>query len=164
VGERVLRAGAAVLIASLCIKLAGLLIKKVVANSYGLPVSDAFAVVNGTVLGTAFALGENCLGPAFMPVFAGAREKDGEPRAWRYVSVLFNLQFLILLAITASLMLFPSQIIAVFTQWDTAADAGESGAAVRQGLAVAMLPYLAPALVGMSLASLTYWVLVAYKR
>lgn len=154
----------AVLAASLVIKLVGFLIKTVVANEYGLAVSDAFSVVNGTVLGTAFALGENCLGPAFMPVFAGAREKDGEARAWRYASVLFNLQFLILLAIIAALMLFPAQIVALFTQWDTDAAAGNAAAAVRRDLAEAMLPYLAPALLGMSLASLTYWVLVAYKR
>lgn len=154
----------AVLLASLVIKLVGFVIKTVVANEYGLAVSDAFSVVNGTVLGTAFALGENCLGPAFMPVFAGAREKDGEARAWRYASVLFNLQFLILLAIIAGLMLFPAQIVALFTQWDTDAAAGNAAAAERRGLAEAMLPYLAPALLGMSLASLTYWVLIAYKR
>jgi peptidoglycan biosynthesis protein MviN/MurJ (putative lipid II flippase) len=267
VGERVIKAGVAVLAANLVIKLVGFFIKRVIANGYGLPISDAFSVVNNTVLGTAFSIGENCLGPAYMPVFAGAREKEGEARALRFTSVLFNAQLVLLLVITAALILFPAPVIDLFTQWDVdvnvmtrngkvqgellrvdssvlivnsggneirvpakdiqSSDLPErdlfnwkklktppavrlqtSGGVVqgtltgaeftyavrtsqgevvlspadvsgsdalpdpgvvydknqRRDLARAMLPYLAPALIGMSLASLTYWVLVAYKR
>ncbi|MCY3021568.1 MAG: hypothetical protein NTW87_21345, partial [Planctomycetota bacterium] len=164
VGERVLKAGVAVLAANLIQKLAGFLIKKVIPNYYGLAVSDVFSVVNDTVLGTAFSIGEQCLGPAYMPVFTGAKEKEGEARAWRYTSVLFNLQFLILLVITAVLMLFPGPIIGLFTQWDSTSLAGDADAQERHGLAGLMLPYVAPALLGMSLASLTYWVLISYKK
>ncbi|MGD0091652.1 MAG: lipid II flippase MurJ [Planctomycetota bacterium] len=117
-GDRILKAGVSVLAANLCVRLAGFFIKNFVPNFFGLAVSDVFSVVNDTVLNSAFVVGEQCLGPAYMPVFTSARDKEGEQRAWRYTSVLFNLQFIILLAVTAALILFPGPIIGLFTKWD----------------------------------------------
>lgn len=153
-----LKAGAAVLLANLCTKLAGFVIKNVVANWFGKDIATVFVVVNDTVIGKAFAIGEQCLGPAYMPVFTKARDNEGEERAWRFTSVLFNLQALLLVVLTAVMILFPGPIIALFTQWE-ADDKTE-----LRTMAEAMLPFVAPALLGMSLASLTYWILASYKK
>jgi len=163
-GDRILKAGVAVFLASVALKVVGFVIKYVIPNTYGLAVSDVFSVVNDTVLNTAFQFGEQCLGPAYMPVFTGAREKEGEERAWRYTSLLANLQFIILLALVAGLILFPGPIIGLFTQWDSSGLAGNAEAQKRRTMAEMMLPYIAPALIGMSLASLTYWILIGYKK
>lgn len=163
-GDRILKAGASVLAANLCVRLAGFFIKNRIPNLYGLAVSDVFSVVNDTVLNSAFVVGEQCLGPAYMPVFTSARDKEGEQRAWRYTSVLFNLQFIVLLAITAAFILFPGPIIGLFTEWDSNKLLSNADIQERRALAPLMLPYVAPALLGMSLASLTYWVLMGYKE
>jgi len=99
-----------------------------------------------------------------MPVFTTARDKEGEARAWRYTSVLFNLQFIIVLALTALLILFPVPIIGLFTEWGSDKLQNNPEIQDRRTLALLMLPYVAPALIGMSLASLTYWVLMGYKQ
>jgi len=163
-GDRILKAGASVLAANLCVRLAGFFIKNRIPNLYGLAVSDVFSVVNDTVLNSAFVVGEQCLGPAYMPVFTSARDKEGEQRAWRYTSVLFNLQFIILLVLTAALVLFPGPVIGLFTEWGSDKLLSNADIQERRTLALLMLPYVAPALLGMSLASLTYWVLMGYKQ
>ena len=217
-GDRVLKAGIAVLAAHACVKLAGLLLKNVIPNYYGLAVSDVFTVVYDTVLGTAFYVGEQYLAPAYLPVFTRAREQDGEARAWRFTSILFNFQFVVLAMLVAALIAWPAPIIGAFTQWDpprvdfTTRDGkkisgellevsggsfrlrvdgreesvpvdqvanaetvlrGESvdslarkleGGRERRELAAKMLPYIAPGLLGMSLASLTYVLLNGYKE
>jgi putative peptidoglycan lipid II flippase len=115
------------------------------------------------VLGTAFFVGEQCMEPAYLPVFARAFKKDGEARAWQFTSVLFNLQFFILLLIIVSMILFPTEMISLTTQWNKG-ELGDDAKAERMGMAVQMLPYIAPGLLGMSLASLTYGVLNGYKE
>lgn len=163
-GDRILKASGAVFLASIVLKLVGFFIKNVIPNHYGLAVSDVFSVVNDNVLNTAFQFGEQCLGPAYMPVFSVAQEKEGEPRAWRFTSVVINLQILILFALMAAMIFFPEPIIGLFTQWDSAELLNDAKAQERRGMAGQMLPYVAPALLGMSLASLTYWILVSYKK
>jgi peptidoglycan biosynthesis protein MviN/MurJ (putative lipid II flippase) len=211
-GDRIVRAGFAVLAAHICLKLCGLFQQQIIPNHYGAAVSDVFATVYSTVLATAFSIGEQCLAPAFLPVFVAAREKDGEARAWRYASIIFNLQFILLALTIAVLMLFSKPIIGLLTEWspkprtvataagpltgeiisldatvlvikvdgverrvpraevlspekdlaEWAADAAQR--AERRTLAERMMAYMAPGLLGMSLASLTYVVLNAHKE
>ncbi len=158
----------AVLVAHAFLKLAGLYIKKVIPNKYGLEVSDSFAVCYDAVLGSAFFVGEQCIEPAYLPVFSAAWKKDGEERAWKFTSTLFNLQFVILLAIVAAMMLCPEAILSLATRWKSSGE-GEAAAehaqkALRFDIATGMLCYIAPGLLGMSLASLTYAVLNGYKE
>ena len=116
-GDRILKAGFAVLLAHICVKLSGLLVDRFIVNQYGLAVSDVYTVVFDTVLGTVFFIGEQCLGPAYLPVFMSAREQDGEARAWEFSSILFNLQFLILLVAIFILMAWPAPTMGMFHQW-----------------------------------------------
>src|SRR5438552_1646858 len=83
---------------SACKLIFGYLMQYFIVNKYqnGYVISDVFSAVYEVVLGTAFYIGEQCLEPAALPVFTHAMKKDGEERAWRYASSIFNLQFIIL--------------------------------------------------------------------
>ena len=118
-GERILRAGIVVLLAHVCVRASGYICLYWIANKYSRPVSDVFNIIWESVLTTAFLIGEQCLGPAYLPVFTSAREKDGEARAWHFTSVLFNAQAVILCVVIALMMMFPRQILRVLTKWDT---------------------------------------------
>ena len=215
IGERILRAGFVVLAAHICVRLSGYILLNRIANGYSTAVSDVFNVIWESVLTTAFLIGEQCLGPAYLPVFTSAREKEGEARAWHYTSILFNAQAVILCAVIGGLMLFPRPILKVLTKWDSrrieiktaerkydaevlssnpdtlllrvpdktaasgyaeqpvarasVANAAEidtelAGRSKRFDLAVQMMRWSALGLLGMSLASLTYMILNAYKE
>jgi len=208
-----LKAGVAVLIAHICLKLFGLIQNNIVPNYFGPVASDVFIFVYGIVISTAFNIGEQCMAPAVLPVFAHAREKDGEARAWRCVSTIFNAQLIVLLAVTLLLIFAAKPITGALTQWDvemtletaagrvegellridaeayvlsvndversvpfdelkTAPNPAELASLrkdlakkhERSGVAEKMLPWMAPGLIGMSLASITYVILNAYKE
>ena len=162
-GAKIQKAGAVVLVAHLCVRFAGLVGKNIIPNYYDLNgnfvVTDVFAVVNG-MINFAFLIGEQCLAPSYLPVFAKATTEHGETRAWRYTSILFNLQFLFLLVLVGSIIVFPEFYTGLLTKWNN----GDPATASRHALALKMLPYAAPCLIGMSLASLTYVVLNGYKE
>ncbi len=202
------------LAAHVCVRLAGYVMTNRISNGYSLAVSDAYNVIWESVLNTAFLIGEQCLGPAYLPVFTSAREKDGEARAWHYTSILFNAQTIILIGVISVLMVFPTQVVRVLAKWDSrtvevetlaskykaemvsstpqeytfhvsskdgseiieetvtraevlnaeAIDKDLAGRSERFDYAVKMLRWSALGLLGLSLASLTYMILNAYKE
>ena len=155
------KAGAKVLVPHLIIKAAGLFTNYFVPNHYSLAIAEVFKVINDSVLNVAFLIGEQCLAPAYLPLFARAKEERGEERAWRYTSILFNLQLLILLVVVAAFMFFPEQFANLLTDWKVGDNPEKL---LRRDIFVKMLPFAAPGLIGMSLASLTYVVLNGYKE
>jgi len=126
---------------------------------------DAFVIAFEGVIWTLFLIGEESLGPAFLPIFMDAKEKDGEERAWRFTSTLMNLQLGILLVVTAILFFFPQQAVDLLTRSDSVKDTAETARLqLRSDLAVRFLGTMAPTLIGISLSSLTYMVLNGYKQ
>lgn len=117
---------------------------------------DAFVIAFEGVIWTLFLIGEESLGPAFLPIFMDTKEKDGEERAWRFTSTLMNLQLGILLVVTAILFFFPQQAVDLLTRGDSNVE--------RSELAARFLGTMAPTLIGISLSSLTYMVLNGYKQ
>lgn len=159
-GERVVKATLSIAVAHTLAKALGLLQARAIGHYYGFgPENDAFVLVFSNMLWPLFLIGEEALGPAFLPVFMDAKEKDSETAAWRFASTLWNLQFLVVSTGIAVLMLFPEQAVQWFSQFEKAPD-GVS----RSALAVRFLQGMAPALLGLSLGSLTYMVLNGYKR
>jgi peptidoglycan biosynthesis protein MviN/MurJ (putative lipid II flippase) len=120
-GDRILKAGVIVLGAHLFIRLSGFVLLYWVANKYpnALVVSDVYNVIWDAVLTTAFLIGEQCLGPAFLPIFTRAWKEEGESRAWQYTSILFNTQALLLILVIGAMLFFPKQIVNTFTQWNS---------------------------------------------
>ena len=157
--DRIISATVAIAVAHLAAKLLGLIQARVIGHYYGFSdANDAFVLAFEGVIWTLFLVGEESLGPAVLPVFMSAREKDTEDSAWRFVSTLFNLQFMLLAVAVALLMAFPEHAIQLLSEFS---DQGRK--ADRSRLAVEFLSGMAPALIGLSLGSLTYMVMNGYK-
>lgn len=156
-GTRVLKATILITLAHGLARVFGLIQSRIIGDFYGMGTEyDAFVIAFEGVIWTLFLIGEESLGPAFLPVFMDAKEKDGEERAWRFTSTLMNLQLGILLFVTAILFFFPQQAVELLTR-------GEGNTA-RNDLAIRFLGTMAPTLIGISLSSLTYMVLNGYKE
>lgn len=156
-GERVVSATIAIAVAHAMAKVLGLVQARVIGHYYGFnEVNDAFSLAFNGLLWSLFLIGEESLGPAFLPVFMRAKEKDSEEAAWRFTSVLLNLQALLLVSIAGLLWAYPDVCVAWFS------DFAQKGG--RSDLAVHFLGNMAPALLGLSLGSLTYMVLNGYKK
>jgi peptidoglycan biosynthesis protein MviN/MurJ (putative lipid II flippase) len=117
IGDRILRAGFLVLLAHVLVNISSYVLRYWISNEYAAEVADVYNTIWSSVIATAFYFGEQCLGPAYLPVFTSAREKDGEARAWHYTSIIFNTQALMLMAIIAAFVFFPARIINTLTQW-----------------------------------------------
>lgn len=142
------------------IKAAGLFATWFIPNYYDKAIAEVFKVINDSVLNVAFLVGEQCLAPSYLPLFSRARDESGEERAWRYTSILFNLQFVILVILVAGFIIFPDALVDWLTDWK----GSDPEKLERRDLFLKMLPFAAPGLIGMSLASLTYVVLNGYKE
>ncbi|MEI6235037.1 MAG: lipid II flippase MurJ [Planctomycetota bacterium] len=154
------KAGAKVLVPHLIIKVAGLFANYYIPNHYSLAIAEVFKVINDSVLNVAFLIGEQCLAPSYLPLFSRAKNENGEARAWRYTSILFNLQLIILLAVVAAFAFFPETFVDLLTDYKGI----DPEKVARRDIFVKMLPFAAPGLIGMSLASLTYVILNAHKE
>jgi len=158
--DRIVKATVAIAAAHAMAKAFGLVQARVIGHYYGFgDTGDAFFLVFDGLIMMLFMVGEESLLPASLPCFVEAKEKDSEEAAWRFVSTLLNLQVLLLLCAVALLMLFPQQAIELFSRFK----ASEDGGASRMELAAYFLKGMAPALVGLSVGSLTYMVLNGYK-
>jgi putative peptidoglycan lipid II flippase len=150
----------AVIIGHMLFKLAGLIQVSVMGRMLTKDVYDAvygFAFENCVF--TLFLVGEEVIGPVLMPMFMRELDSEGGERsAWSLAHAVFRIQAVVLAVVVALLMAMPEGFVAVFTKW-TAAKRPEAF-----GLAATSVRALAPALIGLSLASTTYVVLNAYKR
>jgi len=160
-GERILHATLAIMAAHAMAKLLGLVQARVIGHYYGFGAeNDVFVLVFNNLLWAMFLIGEEALGPAFLPVFMESREKESEEAAWRFTTTLSMIQFLLLFAAVVLLMSFPEHAVALFSRFERSGAGGVS----RSALAIHFLQGMAPALIGLSMGSLTYMVLNGYKR
>ncbi len=157
--KRIFKATFLILIAHQLFKLAGLIQAK--AMGHYLP-QDAFDIVYvfafENCIYLLFLIGEEVLGPAFLPVFMREMNVESEKSAWAFANTLLTLQFIVLVVLAAALCLFPGAVVGFLTQWS--ADASPE----RFRLAQESVRSLAPALVGLSLGSTTYVLLNSHKR
>lgn len=161
--DRVIKATVAIAIAHAMAKIFGILQARVIGGQYGFEgANDAFLLVFDGIITTIFFIGEESFGPAFLPVFMDAKDKESEEAAWRFSSSLLNMQILLLMAVVTLLMVYPQQAIAWFSMFGS--DAHRAAAESRADLAVGFLKSMSPALLGLSLGSLTYMILNGYKR
>jgi putative peptidoglycan lipid II flippase len=157
--RRIFKAGLFVLVAHVLFKLAGLIQAK--AMGHYLPqntfdVVYAFAFENCIFM--LFLVGEEVLGPSFLPVFMRELDTESEKSGWRFANTVLTLQFLILLAVSAVLCLAPHAVVAFLTKW------GPDSSPEKFELAAQSVRTLSPAVIGLSLGSTTYVLLNGYKR
>jgi peptidoglycan biosynthesis protein MviN/MurJ (putative lipid II flippase) len=105
-----------------------------------------------------FLIGEEVIGPAFLPIFMKELSDGGENSAWRFANAMLTIQLIVLGLVVSVLYLLPGPIIELVTAWD------DSRGADRFALAKRSLSLLAPALICFSVGSTTYMILNGYKR
>ena len=160
--DRVLRASAIVFAAHIILKFCGLIQAKLIAQYFGADSAnaDVWAIVVDKILFALFLIGEESLGPAFLPVFKGALDDDREPDAWTFArTVIFGYAVAIAL-VCAALIAYPDAILRHLTAFDGGGSAGQD--ALSQ--AARILPYAAIGLFGLSIGSITYVILNGYKK
>jgi putative peptidoglycan lipid II flippase len=157
--QRILRAGLVVGGAHLLFKLAGLVQAKAMGHYLSRETYDvSYAFAFESCIFGLFLIGEEVLGPAFMPVFMREKDDQGEDAAWRFANTVLTLQALVVIPIVALLMIFPEWAVRLWTAWTPETHPQQFALGMRSVRA------LAPALLGLSLGSTTYVLLNGYKR
>ncbi|MBP5511728.1 MAG: hypothetical protein J6Z49_12495 [Kiritimatiellae bacterium] len=157
--RKIFKAGGFVLLAHLLFKFAGLIQAKVMGHFLPQSTFDVvYAVAFENCIFMLFLIGEEIIGPSFLPVFM--RELDGgdERGAWSFANTVLTLQFLILLVVAGVLAFCPHAVVRFLTQWS------DVSSPEKYELAASSIRTLAPAVVGLSLGSTTYVLLNGYKR
>ncbi len=159
IGDRILRAGLAVAAAHLLFKTAGLIQLAVMGRYIGaFAIEAVYVTVFEGCLFSIFLVGEEVIGPVFLPVFMGEMDTKDESAAWRYSNTVLSIQFLVLLVVCLLIMVFPGHVIRLMTAWSPSSQPD------KYEVARSSLIWMAPALICLSLGSTTYMVLNGYKR
>jgi len=159
VGEPLVRASLAVAVAHALFKLVGLVQAIVVGKHLDGATFDAvYAFAFEGCIFTLFLIGEESIGPSFLPVFMREKSERGERPAWQFANAVLTVQFLILLAAVFLIVFRPDGVVRLVTFWRVAANPEK----FRLGRTA--LVWLAPSLICLSLGSTTYMLLNGYKR
>ncbi|MBA4389032.1 MAG: hypothetical protein C0404_13710 [Verrucomicrobia bacterium] len=158
-GDKIIKAGMTIAIAHAILKVVGLVAAIVVGQHLADKCYDAvFAYAFEGVILSLFLIGEEAIGPCFLPIFMREFDKKDEKSAWDFANTILTVQALILAGVSMFLMLFPDRVIAWTTEWTSLQDPE------RYLLARDSLVWLAPALIFLSLGSTTYMLLNGYKK
>jgi murein biosynthesis integral membrane protein MurJ len=159
IGERIIKASVVVFIAHICFKVVGFAQFFVIG---GVTETVQWECIYGFafdgVIFSLFLIGEELIGPAFLPVFIDGKENKSEEDAWLLANTLLTCQLIILGITVLVLYLFPETL----TRWITYFDVGKKKENFE--LAVQGVRLMAPALICFSLGSTTYMLLNGYKK
>ena len=98
--ERVMRASVIIITAHILFKVAGLLQSMVIGHFYSAAEIDAFVMGFEGVIFLLFLIGEESIGPAFLPVFLGEINKGSEGDAWRFANGVLTVHTVLLAALS----------------------------------------------------------------
>ncbi|MDP6450061.1 MAG: lipid II flippase MurJ [Lentisphaeria bacterium] len=158
--DRIVRAALLVALAHFLVKIVSLVQNRYLGHYFTEEEGDFFLTLFKYVFLSIFLIGEETLGPIFLPIFMKIRQQAGEAMAWRFSSMIFNVYFLLLLALGIVMIIDPQLVIRIWTQWHD----DPTGNADKLQLADRTVPLLVPGLIGMCLGSLTYLLLNARER
>jgi peptidoglycan biosynthesis protein MviN/MurJ (putative lipid II flippase) len=157
---RILRAAFVVGIAHVFVKLFGIIQARALAHYFGATaVTDMYLFVFDGIIMTLFLVGEEIVGPAFLPVFKEHLDKDEESQGWAVASAVMQVMLLFLLLAIGLMIAFPEAPVRFFA-WMS----GKEISPGRVALSSRFLQGMAPALLGISIGSLTYIILNGYTR
>ena len=157
--KRIFKASAFVLVAHVLFKLAGLIQAKVMGHYLPPATFDVvytFAFENCIFM--LFLIGEEVLGPAFLPVFMRELDIKSEKSAWSFANTMLTLQTLLLILVAVALCMMPEWITLALTRWSP------ESAPDKFAMAAQSVRTMGPAVIGLSLGSITYVLLNSYKR
>jgi putative peptidoglycan lipid II flippase len=158
-GRHIFRASLVVMAAHVIFKIAGLAQMRVLGHYCDDVTLDIFLFSFNSVLWSLFLIGEESLGPAFLPLFKGELDTRGEDAAWRFAGTVLSLQLVLLGVAITVVMLFPEQVLSYLTEWE---DKAQNPRYLEEG--PSYVRWMAPALLFLSTGSLTYLLLNSYKR
>lgn len=159
IGDKIIRGGMAVGVASIIMKFASLIWRQSVSARYGTThVADDYFFAFGLVI-MVFNIAQQTVAPAFLPVFLELRRKEGEGSAWRFVSSVLAIVLAAAGLLSVLAFIYPGVMVS-FSAWLGGKDVSAEEAA-RLGLQVS---YAAPAFVGVAVSVVTYMTLTGYKR
>jgi len=157
--RRIFKASLFVLIAHALFKLAGLIQAKAMVHFLPKATYDAvYAFAFENCIFMLFLIGEESLGPSFLPVFMREIDEKSEKSAWTFANTVLSVQTLILAAVAVFLFAAPQVMVHLMTVW------GTNDSPQQYDLAVRSVRTMAPAVIGLSLGSTTYVLLNGYKR
>lgn len=158
-GDKIARAGMTVALAHAILKIVGFVAAVIVGQYLGNRHYDAvYAFAFEGIILSLFLVGEEAIGPCFLPIFMREFDKKDEKSAWDFANTVLTIQGIILGLVTAFIMCFPDIVIHIATKWDEAKHP-ETFALAKESLV-----WLAPALIFLSLGSTTYMILNGYKK
>lgn len=159
IADRIVGAGLIVAAAHLFLKLAGLIQTVVATRLLDTDQYEAIFVVafQGVIL-SLFLIGEEVIGPSFLPIFMREMDERDEKSAWSFANAFLTLQAAVLFVAIALVVCFPDTVIGIFTEW-TREDRPTGYELLRTSLV-----WLAPSLFFLSIGSTTYMILNGYKR
>lgn len=157
--RRIFKASLFVLVAHALFKVAGLIQAKAMVHFLPKATYDAvYAFAFENCIFMLFLIGEESLGPSFLPVFMRELDEGSEKSAWSFANTVLSLQTLVLVAVAVFLFVAPQAMVHLMTAW------GSGDSPKQYDLAVHSVRTMAPALIGLSLGSTTYVLLNGYKR
>ncbi|MBN2712374.1 MAG: hypothetical protein JXR97_08110 [Planctomycetes bacterium] len=157
--DRILRASALVFAAHIALKLVSLVQFRLIGAACDPVIRDIFVFAFDGVLMTLFFIGEEALGPAFLPVFMAEKEKEGEGKAWSFANTVLSVQSAIIAVAVILVFLFPATLVTITTAWE------KKGAnPLYMESAPHYIKYMVFGLFGLSIGSCTYMLLNGYKR
>lgn len=159
IGDRIIHAGIVVAAAHLFLKLTGLIQAKAAAQflaPHEYEIIFAMAFTNGVF--SLFLIGEEVIGPCFLPVFMRQVDDGSEEGGWGFANAVLTLQGILLLVVVAVVMCFPDLMVRLLTEWTAEGDPA------NYGLLRTSLVILAPSLFFLSLGSTTYMLLNGYRK
>jgi len=164
VGERIIRGGIVVGVASLLVRFSGLAYSWVFMHHFGERIlddggafSDAHFYAFDIVM-KIFNVVQQSVAPAFLPVFMAENDRDRK-EAWRFAATVLAATVVVTGVLATASVVFPGSWTLV-SEWIS----GEPAPAAMQGLVRAQVPYMAPACVGIGASVVTYMLLNARKR
>ena len=157
-GDRIIRGGVTVGVASVLVRFSGLIYSWVLIRAFGSGTfSDAHFFAFGVVI-IVFNIVQQSVAPAFLPVFMGEMNRGDRRSAWRFASTVLVGVVALTGFVGALILVFPG-----FFTWFSSLLTGKR-APEAAGLLEAQVPLMAPAFVGISASVVTYMILVARKR
>ena len=164
VGDRIIRGGIVVGVASLLVRFSGLAYSWIFMHYFGERVlddggafSDAHFYAFDIVM-KIFNVVQQSVAPAFLPVFMAETDRDRK-EAWRFASTVLAAIVVVTGVLATASVAFPGSWMLV-SEWIS----GKPAPAAMQGLVKAQVPYMAPAFVGIGASVVTYMLLNARKR
>ncbi len=159
-GRHIIRAGILIMVAHGCMKLVSPVQYMLVGQLCDEVTRDLFVFGYEGLLLMLFFIGEEALGPAFLPVFMNEKEKEnGEKKAWDFGNTILTIQFILITLVVGTVAIVPESVVKLLTAWEES-----DKAPVYMEMAPVYARYMVLGLFGLSLGSTTYMLLNAYKR